>query len=81
MNSKESLVYLQKIKSIFGDVKVENSDDVEKLITLGDGEEFDRYLKILDLPALILKDRVCTKELPITWLASYIIVITLVISN
>ena len=35
---------------------LESPEDISKLITLADGEEFDRYLKILDLPALILKD-------------------------
>ena len=62
LDSKDSTVYQEKIKNIFGDVKIESPADVEKLIVLADGEEFDRYLRILDLPALILKDKSVHKK-------------------
>lgn len=50
--------YTSKVKELFGkDVRIDSEEDLERLVRLGDREEFDRYLKILELPALILKDR------------------------
>ena len=56
-------IYLKKIKAVYGpDVKVESIEDVEDLISLKDHEQFDRYLEILLLPKLILRDRLAHKE-------------------
>ena len=50
--------YRQKIAEVYGgDTKIESARDVDRLIRLRDEERFDRYLKILYLPKLILTSR------------------------
>lgn len=56
-------LYWSKIKETYGnDVKIENVDDVEELLRLKEDEQFDRYLKILLLPKLILTSKQAHKE-------------------
>ena len=50
--------YVAKIREVYGDdAKIESVADVNRLIRLRDEERFDRYLKILYLPKLILTTR------------------------
>ena len=54
----EKEVYQRKIAEVYGsDTKIRNAADVDRLIRLGDEDRFDRYLKILYLPKLILTSR------------------------
>ena len=59
LKGKNKDLYLQKIREVYGDqnIKIENVNDVKDLIQLKPEEEFSRYLTILYLPKLILKDR------------------------
>ncbi|HEX7420992.1 MAG TPA: hypothetical protein VF505_13970 [Thermoanaerobaculia bacterium] len=51
-------VYQQKIRQVYGaDTSIRSVQDVDRLIRLADGDRFDRYLKILYLPKLILTSR------------------------
>ncbi len=53
-------IYFDIINKVYGEgvaEKVKTSEDVDNLIRLKDDEFFDRYLKILLLPKLILVDR------------------------
>lgn len=52
-------IYLRKIGAVYGEesLPIRNADDVARLIRLGDEERFDRYLRILYLPKLILTTR------------------------
>ncbi len=49
----------QKIESVYGpnSFPIDSAADVDRLIRLGEGERFDRYLIILMLPKLILTSR------------------------
>lgn len=49
----------RQIRLVYGDdaLPIESEADVDRLIRLQDGERFDRYLKILMLPKLVLTDR------------------------
>lgn len=51
--------YERKIAEVYGDdaLPLRNAKDVDRLIRLRDGDRFDRYLKILYLPKLILTTR------------------------
>ena len=50
--------YAQKIKDVYGpDATVRSAADVDRLIRIRDDDRFDRYLKILFLPKLILTSR------------------------
>jgi adenosine deaminase len=54
----ENPVYQQKIKQVYGpDTSIKSASDVDRLIRLRDDDRFDRYLKILYLPKLILTSR------------------------
>jgi adenosine deaminase len=54
----EDPVHLAKIREIYGpDTTIRSARDVASLIRLGDNDRFDRYLKILYLPKLILTSR------------------------
>jgi hypothetical protein len=54
----EKPVYQQKIKEVYGaDTSIGSVADVDRLIRLRDEDRFDRYLKILYLPKLILTSR------------------------
>jgi adenosine deaminase len=52
-------LYEKKISDVYGDdaLPIRSADDVNRLIRLGDDERFDRYLRILYLPKLILTSR------------------------
>ncbi len=51
-------VYQHKIRQVYGaETSIRGVDDVDRLIRLRDGDRFDRYLKILYLPKLILTSR------------------------
>jgi hypothetical protein len=52
-------LYEQKIRSVYGDdaLPIASAADVDRLIRLGENDRFDRYLKILYLPKLILTSR------------------------
>ncbi len=51
-------IYWKKIRDTYGDdIKLDSEKDVEELLSLKEDERFDRYLKILLLPKLVLTDR------------------------
>ncbi|HUP49697.1 MAG TPA: hypothetical protein VNA04_13000 [Thermoanaerobaculia bacterium] len=52
-------VYASRIAAVYGpaSLPIRGAADVDRLIRLGDEERFDRYLKILYLPKLILTSR------------------------
>ncbi len=52
-------LYEAKIKEVYGDdaLPIRSAADVDRLIRLRDDERFDRYLRILYLPKLILTSR------------------------
>lgn len=52
-------VYERKIAEVYGDesLPIRSAADVDRLIRLGDEDQFDRYLRILYLPKLILTSR------------------------
>jgi len=50
-------LYRERIARVYGDVSINNASDVDRLIRIGDDDRFDRYLKILYLPKLILTSR------------------------
>jgi len=52
-------LYEAKIASVYGEgsLPIRGVEDVDRLIRLGDDDRFDRYLKILYLPKLILTSR------------------------
>lgn len=63
LNGKHSELYWKKIKDTYGDgVSLESEEDVAELLSLKEDEQFDRYLKILLLPKLVLTDRQAHKE-------------------
>jgi len=56
-------IYWNKIKETYGDdVVIDSVEDVDELLRLKEDEQFDRYLKILLLPKLILTSRQAHKE-------------------
>ena len=59
LEGPDRALYEQKIEQVYGpgSLPIRNAGDVGRLIRLGDGERFDRYLKILFLPKLILTTR------------------------
>ncbi|HEY6136663.1 MAG TPA: hypothetical protein VI670_02760 [Thermoanaerobaculia bacterium] len=52
-------LYEKKIRDVYGDeaLPIRDAADVDRLIRLKEGERFDRYLRILYLPKLILTSR------------------------
>ncbi len=59
----EDPAYVEKIKQVYGaDVSIRDAADVDRLIRLGDDDRFDRYLKILYLPKLILTSRAAHRD-------------------
>jgi adenosine deaminase len=54
----EQPIYQQKIRQVYGEeTSIRSAADVDRLIRLRDDDRFDRYLKILYLPKLILTTR------------------------
>jgi adenosine deaminase len=59
LDGPQRALYEAKIAEVYGreSVPIRGEADVDRLIRLGEGERFDRYLKILYLPKLVLTDR------------------------
>jgi adenosine deaminase len=59
LEGPQRALYEKKIADVYGGdaLPIRNASDVNRLIRLGDEEQFDRYLKILYLPKLILTSR------------------------
>jgi len=59
LDGPQRALYESKIADVYGRdaLPIRNVADVDRLIRLGEGERFDRYLKILYLPKLVLVDR------------------------
>jgi len=59
LNGPDRALYEKKIADVYGEeaLPIRSAADVERLIRLGDSDRFDRYLKILYLPKLILTSR------------------------
>ncbi len=59
LDGPDRALYEGKIEQVYGpgSLPIRNAADVERLIRLREGERFDRYLKILYLPKLILTTR------------------------
>ncbi|HPI41709.1 MAG TPA: hypothetical protein PLJ21_12945, partial [Pseudobdellovibrionaceae bacterium] len=57
-------LYMTKIKEVYGEqaLPLRGPEDVDRLIRLKENEGFDRYLKILYLPKLILVDQKAHEE-------------------
>ena len=57
-------LYRSKIAAVYGSnsLPIRSAEDVDRLIRLRDEERFDRYLKILYLPKLILTSREAHRE-------------------
>lgn len=56
-------LYWKKIHDTYGpNITIECEEDVDELLRLKEDEQFDRYLKILLLPKLILTDRQAHQE-------------------
>ncbi|MCO4755967.1 MAG: hypothetical protein KC478_15915 [Bacteriovoracaceae bacterium] len=63
LNGPHKELYWNKITETYGDdIKLESEEDVAELLSLKEDERFDRYLKILLLPKLVLTDREAHKE-------------------
>jgi adenosine deaminase len=59
LDGPQRALYESKIAEVYGreTLPIESEADVDRLIRLGEGERFDRYLQILYLPKLVLTDR------------------------
>jgi len=59
LNGPKRELYESKIAEVYGEgsLPIRNAQDVDRLIRLRDDDRFDRYLKILYLPKLILTNR------------------------
>jgi len=59
LDGPQRALYEKKIREVYGDdaLPIRNAHDVDRLIRLGDDGRFDRYLRILYLPKLILTTR------------------------
>jgi adenosine deaminase len=59
LSGPDRALYERKIVEVYGpeSLPIESVEDVERLIRLREGDRFDRYLKILYLPKLILTTR------------------------
>ena len=56
-------IYMNKITETYGeDISISSEEDVDELLRLKEHEQFERYLKILLLPKLILTDRQAHQE-------------------
>ena len=64
LNGPHAQIYREKIEKIWGpgSAQIKTIEDVDNLIRLRDDEFFDRYLKILLLPKLILTSRYMHQE-------------------
>jgi adenosine deaminase len=59
LEGPDRTLYERKIAEVYGEesLPIRSAADVDRLIRLGDEERFDRYLRILYLPKLILTSR------------------------
>ena len=59
LEGPQRALYERKIREVYGDeaLPIRGAGDVDRLIRLRDDDRFDRYLKILYLPKLILTSR------------------------
>ena len=59
LDGPQRALYEAKIAEVYGReaLPIDSEADVDRLIRLGEGERFDRYLQILYLPKLVLTDR------------------------
>lgn len=59
LNGPHRALYEEKIAAVYGPdaLPIRSAAEVDRLIRLGDDDRFDRYLKILYLPKLILTSR------------------------
>lgn len=59
LDSPAGDVLRKKIEMVYGpdSLPIESAADIDRLLRLGEGERFDRYLQILMLPKLVLIDR------------------------
>jgi hypothetical protein len=59
LDGPDRAIYESKIMEVYGagSLPITSASDVDRLIRLGENEAFDRYLKILYLPKLILTSR------------------------
>jgi hypothetical protein len=59
LDGPQRALYETKIAEVYGreSLPIRSIADVDRLIRLAEGEQFDRYLKILYLPKLVLLDR------------------------
>lgn len=64
LSGPDKALYEEKIKAVYGleALPIETLEDVDRLISLQQGEGFDRYLKILFLPKLVLLNRQVHRE-------------------
>ena len=64
LHGPHAALYESRIAAIYGpeSLPIRRAADVERLIRLGDNDRFDRYLKILYLPKLILTSREAHRE-------------------
>jgi hypothetical protein len=59
LEGPQRALYEAKIREVYGDdaLPIRNAADIDRLIRLGDDDRFERYLRILYLPKLILTSR------------------------
>jgi len=57
LDGPHGALYKERIARVYGNAKIESASDVDRLIRIGDDDRFDRYLKILYLPKLVLTSR------------------------
>ena len=64
LDGPQRAMYESKIREVYGDDvgPIRSEADVDRLIRLGENERFERYLKILYLPKLILTNREAHRE-------------------
>lgn len=64
LEGPQRALYEKKIREVYGDdaLPIRSASDVDRLIRLGDEGRFDRYLRILYLPKLILTTREAHKD-------------------
>lgn len=64
LDGPDKEIYKEKITEVYGESAwpIESVEDVQKLISLNEGEGFARYLKILYLPKLIFINREAHEE-------------------
>ncbi|MEE2960164.1 MAG: hypothetical protein VYA34_05420 [Myxococcota bacterium] len=56
LSGEHGEAYQQRIDDIFGPQEITSAQELDQLIRLRDDDLFDRYLRVLELPAMVLKD-------------------------